>query len=36
MKKLTDGINQNHLIYSFEDNSFRKRFDDFNNSIELF
>ena len=33
MKKLTDEVDQNYLIYYFKDNTARKRFDDFNNGI---
>ena len=29
-------MNQNDLIYYFKGNTFRKRFNDFNNNIELF
>ena len=36
MKELTEEINQNDLIYYFKDNTLRKKFDDFNNDIELF
>ena len=36
IKYFTDEINQNDLIYHFKDNTFRKRFDDFNNGIEPF
>ena len=36
IKELTDEINQNDLIYYFKSNTSRKRFDDFNNCIELF
>ena len=36
IKELTDEIKQNNLIYYFKGNTFRKRFDDFNNGIELF
>ena len=35
IKELTDELNQNDLIYYFKGNTFRKRFDDFNNGIEL-
>ena len=35
IKELTDELNQNNLIYYFKGNTFRKRFDDFNNGIEL-
>ena len=36
MKELTIEINQNDLIHYFKGNTARKRFDHFNNSIELF
>ena len=36
IKELIDNINQNDLIYYFKGNTFRKRFDDFNNGVELF
>ena len=36
IKELTDKINQTDLIYYFKGNTTRKRFDDFNNGIELF
>ena len=35
IKKLTDEINHNDLIYYFKGNTSRKKFDDFNNGIEL-
>ena len=35
MKDLTDEINQNDLIYYFKGSTFRKRSDDFSDSIEL-
>ena len=35
IKELTDEINQNDLIYCFKSNTSRKRFDDFNDGIEL-
>ena len=36
IKELNDEINENDLTYYFKGNTARKRFDDFNNSIELF
>ena len=36
IKELTNEINQNDLMYYFKSNTSRKRFDDFNNGIELF
>ena len=36
LNEVTNDINQNDLIYHFKLNTFRKRFDDFNNGIELF
>ena len=36
VKESNDEINQNDLIYYFKGNTARKRFADFNNSIELF
>ena len=36
IKELTNEINQNELIYYFKGNTARRRFDDFNNDIELF
>ena len=36
IKELTNEINQNDLIYYFKSHASRKRFDDFNNGIELF
>ena len=36
MKELNDEVNHNDLIYYFKGNNARKRFDDFNNGIELF
>ena len=36
IKGLTDEINQNDLTYYFKGNTFRKRFDEFNNGVELF
>ena len=36
IEELTDEINQNDLIYYFKSNTSRKRFDDFNNCMELF
>ena len=36
IKELTDEVKQNNLIYYFKGNTARKRFDNFNNSIELF
>ena len=35
IRELFDEINQKKLIYCFKSNTFSKRFDDFNNSIEL-
>ena len=35
IKELTDEIDQNDFIYYFKGNSFRKRFDDFNNGTKL-
>ena len=35
IKELTDEINRTDLIYYFKSNTFRKRFDDSNNGIEL-
>ena len=34
--ELTDEINQNDSTYYFKGNTFRNKFDDFNNGIELF
>ena len=34
-KKLIDELNQNDLTYYLKDNTARKRFNDFNNAIEL-
>ena len=36
IKELNDELNENDLTYYFKGNTARKRFDDFNNSIELF
>ena len=36
IKELTDKINQNDLAYCFKGNTFRKRFNDFDDGIELF
>ena len=36
IKELTGEINQNDLAYCFKGNTAIKRFDDFNNCIELF
>ena len=36
IKELVDGINQNDLTYYFKGNTFRKKFDDLNNVIEVF
>ena len=36
MKELTDEVNQNDLTCYFKSNTFRKRFYDFSNGIELF
>ena len=36
IKELTNGINQNCLIYYLKGNTFRKRFDDSSNGIEFF
>ena len=36
IKELSNEINQNELIYCFKGNTVRRRFDDFNNGIELF
>ena len=36
IKELTNEINQNDLIYYFKSHASRKRFDNFNNGIELF
>ena len=36
IEELTNEINQNNFIYYFKGNTFRKRFNDFNNGIELF
>ena len=36
IKELTNEVKQNNLIYYFKGNTARKRFDNFNNSIELF
>ena len=36
IKELNDEINQHDLIYYFKGNTARKRFDDFNNGMELF
>ena len=36
IKELTDEINQNYLVYFFKWYPARKRFDDFNNGIEIF
>ena len=33
---MTEEINQNDLTYYFKGNTFRKKFDDFNNGTELF
>ena len=33
IKELTYKVNQNDLMYYFKGNTFRERFDDFNNSI---
>ena len=35
IRELFDEINQKNLRYCFKSNTFGKRFDDFNNSIEL-
>ena len=35
IKELTDEINQNDLTYHFNSNTARKRFEYFNNGIEL-
>ena len=36
MKELTDEVNQDDLTYYFISNTFRKRFYDFSNGIDLF
>ena len=36
IKKLTNQINHNNLIYHFKGNAARKGSDDFNNDMELF
>ena len=36
IKELSDEINDNDLIYYFTGNAARKRFDQFNNGVELF
>ena len=36
IKELTDEVKQNDLTYYFKGNTARKRFHNFNNSIELF
>ena len=36
IKELTDEINHDNLLYHFKGNTAGKRFDDFNNGMELF